>query len=33
VTTLLRGQVVAQEGQLVGEPAGRPVRFLETLAA
>jgi dihydroorotase len=33
VATLLCGQVVAQEGQLVGEPAGRPVRFLETLAA
>jgi dihydroorotase len=33
VATLLRGQMVAQEGQLVGEPAGRPVRFLETLAA
>jgi dihydroorotase len=33
VTTLVRGQVVARDGQLVGEAAGQPVRFMETLAA
>ncbi|WP_027132727.1 dihydroorotase [Geminicoccus roseus] len=33
VSTLLRGAVVAQDGELIGKPVGRPVRFMETLAA
>jgi dihydroorotase len=32
VMTLVRGAVVAREGGLEGEPAGRPARFLECLA-
>jgi dihydroorotase len=32
VATLLRGRVVARDGAVVGEAAGRPARFLETLA-
>jgi dihydroorotase len=31
VATLLRGQVVARDGALVGEPLGKPARFAETL--
>ena len=33
VATILRGEVVAQDGELVGQPIGQPVRFVETLAA
>jgi hypothetical protein len=29
--TLVRGRTVAREGELVGEPQGKPVGFLETL--
>jgi len=32
VATLVRGQVVARDGELVSDPIGRPVRFLETLS-
>lgn len=32
VATILRGQVVARDGELLGQPTGRPVRFVETLA-
>ncbi|WP_159718206.1 dihydroorotase [Geminicoccus flavidas] len=31
VATLVRGRIVARDGALVGDPMGRPVRFLETL--
>jgi dihydroorotase len=31
VATLLRGEIAARDGELLGRPAGRPVRFLETL--
>ena len=31
VATILRGQIVAQDGAICGQPAGRPARFLETL--
>jgi dihydroorotase len=31
VATLVRGRIVARDGGLVGDPIGRPVRFLETL--
>ena len=31
VITLVRGQTVAREGELVGQPQGKPVGFLETL--
>jgi dihydroorotase len=31
VMTLVRGQTVARDGELVGEPQGKPVGFLETL--
>jgi dihydroorotase len=31
VATVIRGRVVMREGALLGPPAGRPVRFLETL--
>ena len=31
VATVLRGQVVARDGALVGSPQGRPVGFLDTL--
>lgn len=30
VATVLRGRVIAREGEVVGAPGGRPVRFLET---
>ncbi|HLI10575.1 MAG TPA: dihydroorotase [Alphaproteobacteria bacterium] len=30
--TMLRGNLVMREDELIGSPAGRPVRFLETLA-
>ena len=30
--TLVRGRIVMREGQLVGDPVGRPLRFAETLA-
>ncbi len=29
--TFIRGRIVTREGELVGRPAGVPVRFLETL--
>ncbi|HMR32404.1 MAG TPA: dihydroorotase [Geminicoccaceae bacterium] len=31
VATILRGRLVARDGQLLGEPSGEPVRFVETL--
>jgi dihydroorotase len=31
VATVIRGRVVMREGELLGPPAGRPVRFTETL--
>ena len=31
IVTVIRGRVVMREGELLGEPAGRPVRFVETL--
>jgi dihydroorotase len=31
VTTVLRGRAIARDGELVGAPQGRQVRFLETL--
>ena len=31
VLTVIRGRVVMREGELVGAPAGRPVRFQDTL--
>jgi dihydroorotase len=31
VMTLVRGHTVARDGELVGEPQGKPVGFLETL--
>jgi dihydroorotase len=33
MVTIVRGRIVMRDGQLVGEPTGREVRFLETLAA
>lgn len=33
VATVLRGQVIARDGEVQGQPSGRPVRFLETLGA
>jgi dihydroorotase len=33
VATILRGEVVARDGELIGAPPGQPVRFVETLAA
>ena len=33
VVTIVRGNIVAREGQLSGLPSGRPVRFVETLVA
>ena len=33
IATVLRGQVVARDGTLVGEPVGRPARFTDTLAS
>jgi dihydroorotase len=33
VMTILRGEIVMREGELVGDPIGRPVRFDETLEA
>jgi dihydroorotase len=32
VATVVRGRVVARDGELIGEPAGAPVRFTDTLA-
>jgi dihydroorotase len=32
VATVVRGRIVAREGELIGEPAGAPVRFTATLA-
>ncbi len=29
--TIIRGRVVMREGEILGDPAGRPVRFVETL--
>ena len=31
VATVLRGQVIMRDGELIGRPSGRPVRFQETL--
>ncbi len=31
VATVVRGRVVMRDGELLGEPAGAPVRFAETL--
>jgi len=33
MATVIRGQVVMREGELLGVPAGQPLRFQETLAA
>jgi dihydroorotase len=33
VATILRGRIVMREGELAGPPAGRPVRFIETLGS
>jgi dihydroorotase len=33
VATMVRGRVVARDGEVLGAPVGRPVRFLETLGA
>lgn len=30
IATLLRGEIIARDGHLVGDPAGAPMRFLET---
>jgi dihydroorotase len=30
--TIIRGNVVMRDGQLIGTAAGTPMRFLETLA-
>ena len=32
VATVVRGRIVARDGELLGEPAGAPVRFTDTLA-
>jgi dihydroorotase len=32
VATVIRGRIVMREDELIGEPGGEPVRFLETLA-
>ncbi len=32
VATVVRGRIVARDGDLLGEPAGAPVRFTDTLA-
>ena len=32
VATVVRGRVVMREGELIGPPAGRPLRFIDTLA-
>lgn len=32
VATIIRGRAVMRDGSLVGKPAGKPVRFVETLA-
>ncbi len=32
VMTLVRGEVVAEDGELAGPPVGKPIRFLECLA-
>jgi hypothetical protein len=31
--TIVRGRLVMREDELLGPPQGRPLRFLETLAA
>ncbi len=33
LATVLGGRVIARDGQLLGQPAGRPARFVETLGA
>jgi dihydroorotase len=33
VATIVRGQVVMRDDELVGEPVGEAVRFVETLPA
>jgi dihydroorotase len=32
IATVVRGHVVMRDGALIGEPAGRPARFIDTLA-
>jgi dihydroorotase len=32
IATVVRGHVVMRDGQLIGEPVGRPLRFVEALA-
>jgi len=32
MATVIRGRVVMRDGELIGPPAGRPVRFVDTLA-
>ena len=31
VATIVRGQIVMRDGELLGAPIGRPVRFLDTI--
>ena len=31
MATVIRGRVVMRDGELIGEPAGRPARFVDTL--
>ncbi len=31
MATVIRGRVVMRDGELIGPPAGRPVRFVDTL--
>jgi dihydroorotase len=33
VATVLRGEIVARDSEPIGDPTGRPVRFIETLGA
>ena len=33
VATIIRGQDVMRDGELIGSPAGKPMRFLDTLQA
>lgn len=31
MATVLRGKVVMRDGQVVGEPGGRPLRFIDAM--
>ena len=31
MATVIRGRVVMRDGELIGEPTGRPARFVDTL--